>query len=102
MSKKLKIYLIVLFFICLITSCVVMNPLHENKTLENPYDSVNLPEELLKSEEHLKLRNEMYQIITTPTLQHSSINSAYPLKMMWMQMENGDWYISKFESVPGL
>ena len=76
-----------------------MNPFRENESLRDTYNTTTSALELKKSEEYIKLRNEMYQGIKNPTLQNSSINSAYPLKMMWVQIENGNWYISKLESI---
>jgi len=98
-SKNLKIYLSILFLLGAIIGCSVMNPFRENETIQDTYNKTTQTLQLAESEEYTTLRDEMYQGIKNPTLQHSLINSAYPSKMIWVQVENGKWHISKFESI---
>ena len=98
MCNKFKIFMLSILVLCGITSCVIMDPFRENKIHEDTYIKKMPALSLTTSEEHSAMQDDMYQMIKNPTLQNNSVNSAYPLKMTWIQVEDGDWYISKVES----
>ena len=100
MLTKFKLFVFILFIIFSFACCTVLESIQENASFENEntYNKKMYTSSQLISEEHLMLKNDMYKMITNPILQNSSVNSAYPLKMTWTKIEDGNWYISKIES----
>lgn len=95
MSKNLKAYLSIVFILVTIIGCGIINPFRQNETHEDTYNRSLPILQIEESGDHTRLRNEMYKEIINPILPNSNMNSAHPSKMMWIQIEDGDWHISK-------